>query len=116
MTQAELSTMAAVKAMEMELDPPVDLELPSPGDLDLEALDLVTPLDLEDMEPCSRPAAPRAKPATSKGTKLVSIRIPARIIAALKTRAAAQGAGYQTIANRVLRAAVREWEMAATKR
>lgn len=55
-----------------------------------------------------RPEYPNLVPA-STGTRKISIRIPARVLAALKTRAASVGTPYQKLINRVLRDAICGW-------
>lgn len=59
------------------------------------------------------PASPAHTPPALTGTRKISLRVPARILAALKVRAAATGVPYQRLLNQALQNAVRSWEAPA---
>lgn len=50
--------------------------------------------------------AMRAAKRMSKASRVVTIRIPARVVDGYKAKAAAEGVGYQTLMNEVLEAAL----------
>lgn len=93
-------------------------------EIDVEAMTrsagLDIPIDFSDLDALlakprqpERPAAattPAAAYSAPPGSVKISIRIPGRILAAFKTRAAATGRPYQKLLNQVLRDAVRGWE------
>jgi len=99
-----------------QLDAPIPvLEFDSAEmEFDLAGLGLNVPFDpandVLNFDPSAAPplAPPVPVPAPT-GSRKISLRVPARILSALKARAAATGIPYQRLLNRVLRDAVRGW-------
>lgn len=59
--------------------------------------------------PATSDARARMPSALPKRSEKISIRVPGRTLAAFRAQAAASGVGYQTLVNRVLRAAAAGW-------
>lgn len=85
---------------------------------------LDTPIDDADIaDMLANPSAPAARTAPTApalpahaappGSVKISIRVPGRILAAFKTRAAERRQPYQRLLNQVLRDAARGWETPA---
>lgn len=77
--------------------------------LKLEAIDDLEVLLAKTATP-THPAASTAPLPPATGTVKISVRVPGRILAAIKTRAAERRHPYQRVLNQVLRDAVRTWE------
>lgn len=100
----EALNIAGQSPLEMEFDP---------SDLDFD----FGPINF-DIETCGTAltSCPTSTPAPAPaltGTVKISVRVPRRVIAAFKTRAAEHRQPYQKLLNQVLREAVRGWETPA---
>lgn len=89
---------------------------------DIEAMGLDTPISDADMEAMlAATSAPKRalaftapSPPISIGSVKISVRVPARILAAIKARAAQRRQPYQKLLNQALRDAVKGWEATTT--
>ena len=103
---------------DIDLGPIQDIDLEPFQNIDLEPIQEIA-FDVADLEcdfsniPTPLPSTPSPRPVAhtgfTTGTLKVSIRIPARVLAAFKARAATTGTAYQSLMNRSLNATVLGW-------
>ncbi len=99
LTTAELVDIKS-RILALQEAPLLELEF-DPADLNL---------DLTQFESPARPSKTRCVPVVAtNGTKKISIRVSARLLAAFRLQAEKTGTGYQTLINQTLQVAALGW-------
>lgn len=111
-TEADVLAMVA-KIMNQSGSPLELLNLDQDAELEHDHLEMMMePLEIDfDALPPSPVRSAAGKPAvTVTGTRKITIRIPNRILASCRAKAARTGTKYQTVIIRTLNAASRDWD------